>query len=168
MEKIYLTLNDLNNNLNSVIAAAKSLSVAFNEFFSNLKFTGLRFSELKHTEKWYFDEKLNLFCPTLKGGMVRSNMQDIITPFLLDNIANDSHPFTHITNATACYWMFTFMPLKRIYHESKVISTHLFRHYVAKKMLNDGYSEEQIKYFFGEKDIGNMCNYIYSDLWSWG
>lgn len=151
--------------LNGVIEAAHSRSIIFAQFFQNLKNTGLRFSELKHTEKWYFDENLTLWVPTLKGGNPRSNIQNLITPWLLTHITTNSNPFLRIDNSTASYWIYSFLPVGNLYHESKVLKTHLFRHLLAKQMHQSGKTTQEIMTFFGEVDLRNMNNYINSDIY---
>lgn len=163
--KYYLSINELDTMLNGVIEAANSRSIIFAQFFQNLKNTGLRFSELKHTERWYFDKDLILWVPTLKGGNPRTNMENLITPWLLSHIRTNSNPFLRIDNSTASYWIYSFLPVGNLYHETKVLKTHLFRHLLAKQMHKSGYTYNQIMLFFGEVDLKNILSYIDSEIY---
>lgn len=161
----FISLEELNTHLETVIHEAKSRSNVFYQFFLNLKLSGFRFQELVHTDLWYFDEFGALYAPTLKGGNIRENVQDYISSNLLQALLSNHNPFLKITQSTAAYWLYAFIPVGNIYHETKQIKTHLFRHYLIKKMSKDGYTTSEIASFIGERSLDNVDGYINSDLY---
>jgi hypothetical protein len=165
--KVYLSYEDLGNFLQVFFANIKGKSYIFYDFFWNLYKTGLRYQELKRLDLWYYDEDNGICIQTLKGGNPRINMQPLLTDFAVNAFIENNAVYSRLCNSTLCFWLETFLPYSDIYHDTKSIKTHLFRHHLAKKMKYEGYSDTDIANFFGEVDIGNMRNYINSDLYYW-
>ena len=166
--KVFITHQTLQIILQGFFSNIKGKSYIYYDFFWNLYKTGLRCSELKDFSLWEIHDGGNIVINTLKGGAPRCNMELYLTPFCVSSFLAGNSCYSRLAPSTLCYWLETFLPMHFIYHDSKSIKTHLFRHSKAKELHYNGLSDSEIALFFGEKDLGNMRNYINSDLYYWG
>jgi site-specific recombinase XerD len=165
--KVFISFTDLQASLQVFFSNIADKSYIFNDFFINLYNTGLRYQELKDFSRWYVNDAQDICIDTLKGGNTRIGIQTDLTDYCIRQFLAGKPIYERLTNSTLCYWIETFLPQRNIYHETKSIKTHLFRHYKAKLMLSQGYTIQQIAYYLGEVDQNNVKNYLYSDLYYW-
>ena len=165
--KVFITHETLQVILQGFFSNIKGKSLIYYDFFWNLYKTGLRCSELKDFSLWEIHDGGNIVINTLKGGAPREHMESYLSLYCISQFTGGNPCYSRLAPSTLCYWLETFLPHKNIFHETKSLKTHLFRHALAKELKYNGQTDEQIAIFFGEKDINNMKNYINSELYYW-
>lgn len=166
--KVFLYPEALQSILQGFLSSISSFSPVFYYYFTDLYNTGLRCEELKNFDLWSFDQSNNICVQPLKGGNLRTGLQSDLSDYCIRNFTTGTPCYSRLSQSTLCYWLETFMVPHHIYHESKSLKTHLFRHNKAKQMSSLGFSLADIQTYFGEVNPINMKSYINSDLYYWG
>jgi len=154
---------DLNRFLNLVSLQSQTYFVAFMVQYN----TGCRFMELADITRWQIVDSNSLSLQPEKGNTLRTFDKSLIPTTFLNMIQSQSTYFNGLTLSTGSYYFKRSYFGKRIYHQDKEITTHLFRHHICKKMYSEGATRQTIKNFLGEVSIDNSNGYIDSLLtWS--
>lgn len=133
-------------------------------FFDVLINTGLRFRELRESERALYVGEDYFEWITLKGNNNRFIYFKSLPSLFLDEHLKNSYFFNFISNTTINNVFKRQFPRPDIFHESKSIKCHFFRHFMIKKMVADGYNINEIAAFLGEIDEKNIENYSDSIL----
>jgi len=157
----------LNNDLLSFSAFLSEKQFFYTNFLSMFYYTGLRFCEVQEFTRWSAPNENQLTVITAKGSYPRTFDNILLPAFFVSCVQDHTNPFKGINNQTAAFYFKTFFPKKQVRHDKKRLSTHLFRHNIAKQMFLAGSSRAEIKEFLGEKSILNSNNYIDSELTHW-
>ena len=151
---------DLQVFLSHVATLSQSYYVAFNVMYHY----GCRFSELRQINRFSnIDSYLFSIMPE-KNNNIRTLSKNNLDSIFANFIATQNDYFKMLNLATGSYYFRKFYAKKIVYHETKVLTTHLFRHNYAKSLKLQGLSDLRIQIELGEKDIRNSNNYIYSQL----
>lgn len=167
MPYIIYTAEELNIDLLSFTAFLSEKQLYYTDFLSIFYNTGLRFCEVREFSRWSVANDNEVTVITAKGSNPRTFNKNLLPPFFITCIRENINPFKGINNQTAAYYFKTFYPKKQVRHDKKRLSTHLFRHNIAKQMFINGFSRSEIKEFLGEKSLLNSNNYIDSELNYW-
>lgn len=164
-EKKQYSLADITTDLQLFSAEVAVHSLWYRDFFKDLEFTGLRFCELQDFSRWSPGVYETVICDTAKDSNNREFRSDEFFSDFYSRVWAADNIYKRINNSTASYYFHSFHPMQRIYVEDKYLTNHLFRHHKAKYMKYRGYSDEEIRAYFGEVSILNIQGYIYSDIW---
>lgn len=155
----------LSLDVQNFLVLLESKDLVYYNFFQELNKFGFRFSELKRLDLWTRNNANSWIVPTLKGNNNRIINDVNLMPFTLNQLNSRNFVYTFINESSSSYCFKSFYPRIKVLHETKSLTNHLFRHFKAKKLHEQGQTDEFIQNYFGEIDIENMRNYIYSDLY---
>jgi len=160
-----VTVSDavLDSMLLEFVEECKKKSLQAYNTFGILYYGGFRISEIISLGTLDLNNGTFVMQPR-KGNNVRTlsytdfplDFRDIIkhstSVFLFNSVSNAQHFFSN-------HWKY-----KTIFHKTKNVSSHLFRHNYAKKLKSQGLTDGQIQLKLGEKQLSSAQNYIYSIL----
>jgi integrase len=164
MEKLPYTYAQLNQDLNRFLNLVSTQSQTYWIAFYVQYVTGCRFMELADITRWQIVDSLTFTLQPEKGNNLRTFEKSILPATFLNMIQSQSTYFNGLTLSTGSYYFKRSYFGKRIWHEDKEITTHLFRHHICKKLYDEGNTRLTIKNFLGEVNIDNSNGYIDSDL----
>lgn len=125
---------------------------------------GFRYYELTDITRWSIVGHFNVIVNTEKGSADRIlNISEVPT-FIVNSIPTQTPIFQNFRYSTACRIILRCLPIRPILIGDKQVITHLFRYYIAKKMKDQGSTDNEIATFLGEIDPNNAKIYIYGDL----
>jgi len=133
-------------------------------FFRVQYLAGLRAEEIINTNYATLNEDLSINWFTCKGNDARYFAPDYFDPAFYVFLQQDNNYFNKQSLKTIIYQFNLFYPTPHIFHKSKLIRTHIFRHMKMKKLYEYGYSIHQIGIVFGELEPRNVENYVFSEL----
>lgn len=160
-----VTVNDnvLDSMLLEFVNDCKKKSLQAYNTFGILYYSGFRISEIINLDVLDLNNGTFVMQP-LKNNNIRTlsysefplDFRDIIkhstNVFLFNSVSSAQHFFSN-------HWKY-----KTIFHKTKNVASHLFRHNYAKKLKNQGLTDGQIQLKLGEKQLSSAQNYIYSIL----
>jgi integrase len=152
--------SDLQVFLSRVANVSQSYYIAFNVMF----FYGCRFSELRQINRFSNIDSTSFSIIPEKNNNIRTLSKTNLDSVFANFIMTQNQYFSMLNLSTGSYYFKQFYAKKIVYHETKVLTTHLFRHNYAKSLKFQGLTDQQIQLNLGEKDIRNSNNYIYSQL----
>ena len=164
------TYAEMVTDVTNFIPSYKLIDQYLGLYFEVLAISGLRITELIETSRFTFQYpsgEPQCYVSTLKGSNARDFPASFFPSLFYEKVLANANYFTHVNASTISFQFKKYFPKKPIKHGDKNLTGSFFRHYFAKKMKNEGYTDLEIKMFFGEIDQRNMDNYIYSDLY-WG
>lgn len=134
------------------------------DLFTNCYNTGLRINELLELNRWSLLENDIYLCNTEKGSNNRQFTSNELTELFKNSIIHGFNCYEYNSYSTVNRYFSRYLAVTGIYHETKKMQLNLFRHNKAKLMHDLGFSDLEIKNYYGEVNIDNMRNYIYSEL----
>lgn len=165
MAQKILTFAELHQYCNDFLTNINNFDTFLHDFSLNLYNTGLRFNELFQLDRWdpYGEESVE--CDTEKDSYNRIfNYSELTVPFITSVYSNESVYLT-CRYTTYIRYFHRYFPFYPLYCGNKGISSHIFRHHKAKEMHEDGYTDEEIQLYLGEKELQNARGYIYSNIY---
>lgn len=132
-------------------------------FLSLFEF-GFRIKELENCHSWYIRPGNLIECTVSKNSNNRFIDQLKAPPLLIRSIQNNTnyifrssyHSYKRLFDARICSGGY------RI--GGKRASTHIFRHYVMKRMFNNGSTYAAIASYFGLTSVFIVMAYVHSDV----
>lgn len=158
------TFTELQDNLQLFLFHVAHVSQSYSIAFKIMYHTGCRFSELRSISRFSFTALNQIQLTPLKNSNNRIFSTENIPTEFLNFITTQNNYFQMLNLSTASYYFKVYFAHKAVYHNTKLLTTHLFRHHFAKSLKNQGLSDQEIQQVLGEKDIRNSNNYIYSAL----
>jgi len=160
----YLTPGQLNNYCLSYLEAIHPFDNLLWDFSTNQYNTGLRFMELYLITNWLYVTDEHIICYTSKDSYDRIFTKDELTPFFYENVKDHFNDYEKYSFTTYNRYFNRYFPVYKIYHLTRPLASHLFRHNIAKQLKLLGQTDIEIQEYLGEKYLGNAQNYIYSEL----
>ena len=162
-----------------MLATLPVLETALNEFLDGLQRHGLtqdyalfhslytfgfRIRELRKCHEWSVIGGSEIECLSSKKSNKRQIEVSKAHPLLVESVERSKN-FVFISSYTTYRRLFDC----RIRGEGfclgkKKLSTHIFRHCLAKRMLEQGHSPAQIQEYLGLKSLNVALGYIYSQI----
>ncbi len=152
----------LNDNCISVLNSFSSL---YPETYASLYMLyayGFRWVEVYELSRWFDESRRDYTVVTAKKGNIRK----------IDKMYVNSYFKTLIASTDDVVYQFRYMSMRRYFKQfsnysnlavgNKPLALHSFRHNRARIMKSQGYSDLEIKVYFGEIEQTNMDKYIYS------
>jgi hypothetical protein len=155
---------ELDNYLLNCLNNASQKDALLFDMFTNFYNTGLRANEILQQNRWSITIDNKYLCDTEKNSLNRIFEESELTTMFVNGLKNNYNPYDFNSYSTCKIYFSRFLGLSGIYHDTKKLQLSLFRHNKAKLLHDKGMTDEQIKEYFGEVEIMNMRNYIYSEL----
>lgn len=159
-----LTYEQLSTHLEAVLSGCFSFDPFIYDYLKNLKNTGCRAMEMFDLNRWSIFDNENLQLIPQKGNLPRIILKNLLSEGFNEAVINKPLSYYSFSYSQANFYFKRFSIYSFVYHDSRPETLNLFRHYVCKTMKLQGYSDQLISEYFGEIDITNIRNYIYSDL----
>lgn len=165
-----MTLLDLSNQeldilLLGVLASGRvSNSLFLKEVFQTMYDEGLRYQESADISRWTKNIDGDYEVQTLKKGNIRIIEASNVSPIRSAAVAVAAWKVNQVSYSTAERIFQNSIQAYKIWHEDKVIGTHLFRHNRFKQWGEDGRSEGWILNHTGLKNINVVQHYLTSEL----
>lgn len=163
-----ILLPELEVTLLDSIANVPAYYTMAQKYFELLYSCGCRPLEPMQIAKWIDGAGSSVTLLALKGNNPRTIQKVTLPPFWLTAITNQVNPFPSNSYIRFRYAFKHSYIYPAAYTGDKDIALYLFRHYQFKKLHNLGMSDNDIKVYMGENNIGVTQNYIYSEIWSGG
>ncbi len=161
-----LSVSEIDTLCRKVVETAEQFDIFLHALFNTLYLTGLRAGEVIDFSRWSVDTAGNFTVLTEKNSNPRTFASDELDPLFADIITTQN---THLITFNYKYLQRTFNKFatySQLFIGNKQVSTHLFRHNKAKRMILEGYTDTQIQSYLGEKDIKNALSYINSEVFT--
>lgn len=162
---IIITPEELNDYLIEFLGSVSGKDLILYNYYKNLYLTGLRANELKQFSRWSIINGNQLQCLTEKGSLPRIFLPTELTEYFYGHITKNTDPWLYNSYQTFIYYFGVYRNFPYLYHDSKRLAVSLFRHNKAKLLKTQGLSDTEIQEYFGEVDLQNMRNYIYSEIY---
>jgi site-specific recombinase XerD len=159
-----LTEQQINNVCHLIVQTAERHDIFLHALFETLYMTGLRAGEITDFSRWSVDSPDRLTVQTQKKSNPRSFAPEDLSPVFADVLITQN---TRLINFNYKYLQRTFNRFAlypQLFIGNKQVSTHLFRHNKAKRLILEGYTDTQIQTYLGEKDLKNALSYINSEI----
>lgn len=160
-----LTPNQINKICRHVVETSEHYDIFLHSLFETLFLTGLRAGEVLDFSRWTVTPEGNLTVQTQKNSSPRIFKPEELSSVFADVILTNNIQLIRFNYKYIQRLFNRFSTYPQIFVGNKQVSTHLFRHNKAKRMLVEGYTDIQIQSYLGEKDLKNALNYINSDVY---
>lgn len=159
-----LTYEQLKSSLLQFINDTNTLDIWAHELAKQLFYTGCRIGETYDNTRWtYTPEGYYILQPEKRNNTRQIKYIDVMAE-LQNAITNNRLAFQHIRATVFSRFIRKIYIYYPVYHEDKILTSHLFRHYFFKSLWYQGKTIEEIKTITGEIDTKNVQGYIYSNL----
>jgi len=160
-----LTFNQLEDELYQIGSRFSSFDPLLFDYYINCLNLGTRAQELFQLDKWNIVETTVVTLQPQKGNNLRVLPAGDVSEYFYNSIALNEPNFYPFSYSQILMYFKRFMSYSFIYHDKRSETLNLCRHYKAKQMHENGYTDQQIADYFGEKELNNIRNYIYSQLY---
>lgn len=160
-----LNNTDIKKIIDMSLQSALSYDYIAYALFHTLYLTGCRYAELVHPENWSVIDDNNLSLQPAKKNNIRLFKASEIDDLFLTCLQNNYNIFA-IKSYT--YYLRTLNRLggiSDVYVKNKGISLHIFRHYKARILKEQGKTDLQIQQYLGERSLNSAKHYIYSTIY---
>jgi integrase len=159
-----ISFQELETSLQAFLYRMQNKDVYAYDLATLLYYTGIRQEEAYNVSRWLQLDEFTARLQPQKGNNIRDIPKSNITQYFWNSIAAQTPTYQEIRYSTFARFIYHNYLLYPVYHDKKIITTHLFRHYRMKKLYNIGMSIADIASYFGEIDQGNIEDYVFSDL----
>lgn len=135
-------------------------------YFNTMFLTGARFGDVYDYSRWSVVDSERISLMPQKGNNLRTFFNIDIDAYLLNSIQNNYDFSNMISYSNSLIWFKRFSPEPNLMVKNKPVLTHLFRHIKAKELSANGYTDGQIKTYFGQSKIASTQAYIYSQVYT--
>ena len=134
--------------------------------FHSLYTYGFRIQELSKCHEWKYADKETLVCQPSKKSKLRYFAAAQAHPLLLKSVQAGKN-LIYISSYSTYRRLFEErVKGKGFYIKEKKVSTHIFRHALAKRMYEGGSSPMTIQKYLGLNSLEIALGYIHSDIFS--
>lgn len=152
----------LDSNLKSIVDRVKEIEPSVYPCFSVMYFTGCRASESFDKSLWLRNQDNSYILHPLKNNNVRY-FSSFEIPFEFQLFLESSNALPSFINYEKLRYLFkSFSLYPRIWIGNKESTLHLYRHNYVKKLIDQGFTNEEIQIKLGEKSMKSALSYIES------
>lgn len=160
----YLEHYELDSNLRFILDSVKKIEPAVYPSFSAMYFLGCRASESIDRSLWSVNSDNSYTLRPLKNNDHRQ-FDSFEVPFEFQlYIEGINEPGYNVNYERLRYLFKMFSIYPRIWIGRKESTCHLFRHNYVKKLMSQGFSNEDIRVKLGEKNMKSALSYIESQF----
>jgi len=135
------------------------------DFALNLYNTGVRVMELKEFERWSKINESTYKLDTEKGSDDRIFDVSKLTETLINAINSGIPCYNHFSYSQFIFYWNRFFPESLIRIGNWQLASHTYRYNKARLLHDSGWTDEQIRIYFGEIEIKNVLTYIYGVIY---
>jgi site-specific recombinase XerD len=160
-----LSDSEINQVCQTILETSEEFDIFLHALFDTLYKTGLRAGEVLNFSLWSVDSPDSLTVQTQKNSIPRTFAPDELSPVFADVLLTQN---TRLINYNYKYLQRIFRrfaPYPQLFIGNKQVSTHLFRHNKAKRLILEGCTDTQIQTYLGEKDLKNALVYVNSEVY---
>lgn len=158
----YLSNNELDANLRYILDEVRKIEPAAYPCFAAMYFTGCRASESIDADRWTVQPDSSYVLETLKNNNPRY-FTNFDLPFEFQLYLEQSEFVAYRINYERLRYLFKmFSNYPRIWVGKKESTCHLFRHNYVKKLIDQGFNNEEIRIKLGERNMKSALSYINS------
>ena len=162
------SLRDIENQLNYWLESPPYYLPEFKMYLQILLATGCRPSEPFDKNDWSIDTFGRVILSPKKGNNDRNFNKEDLPALFINRLENDLPLFVYYRISAFVYYCSHTFLFPRPTSGNKKTVLYLFRYFKVKSMVADGFTENEIKNYFGWSDVAMVVRYnnsiIYSSL----
>lgn len=161
-----VTLEELETAVPIFLGRVLQNNIVQASIYQNQSNTGARYHDIARLSNWSVKNGNSFVLKPLKNNDIRIFSKDDIDVMLMQQIVHGYDMYSRSSYKSGVEVFNAMFPIRKMQVKGKPIKTHIFRHIKAKRLKRDGYSDNEIRLYLGERSQRSANDYIYSTIYS--